>query len=214
MMIVQRKVFVLAAVAIAAFFIARPAGSQDIGSLYGSKNIQFINIRGIPSMMPDTGYGGELMFGFNTLSKRTEFNESWIYYYGVELGGGNMSWLDSDVGDYDSRDASFTYGLLQFEGKLFAQDKGKVRPYLGWHGGIGYGSLIVERVDDYPEMAAQSAQIFTGGVELGAHFGSGSKYWLVAGAGIDARYIQIPDGGEFSYPAYFTIGVSKWLGPL
>jgi hypothetical protein len=47
------------------------ARSQELGDFYGSRNLQYINLRYAPTMMPYQGQGGEMMFGFNTQSKKT-----------------------------------------------------------------------------------------------------------------------------------------------
>ncbi len=198
--------------------VAAPGAGEaqpEMDDFYGSKNIQTITLHAMPFMMEAQGAGGELFFGFNTLSKKSEFAESWKNYYGVGIGGGYILWTDSEIADYDhDRDASVLYGLLRFEGKLYYRDTGKVRPYLGGHLGLGYGSWGVERMDGDPEIPTGSLTTYQVGGVAGLNLDLGGNYWLNAGVGVDFRSFKFGMGFHNEYPPYLVIGVTRWTGPL
>lgn len=196
-------------------FSSRPAlGQPELGSLYGSKNIQYVTLRYLPWLFPETGAGGEMSFGFNTLSAKTEYNEWGKYFYGVSLGGGGVSWLESEIGSLDERDGACGYVVLDFQGKLFDKDEGDARFYLGWSAGIGFGSYWVEQIDDDPEVPAGSLSLYRGGVEAGAHIRLSEKYWLVTSVGMDLTAYGLDSDNEVAYPAVVNIGLARWRGVI
>jgi hypothetical protein len=201
------------AAVLAALWSASAVAQQDLGDLYGSQNIQTVTGRYGVLLSPDGGSSGELMFGFNTLAKRSEGSETYQFYYGVELGGSGFSISDANLGKYDERDTAGGYGLLQLEFKLFATGKGPVRPYLGGALGYGTGLLWAEHIrgeDDVPD----SLNVYALGVEAGLHFPLDNGYGLVTAVAADARIAQFSGDTLALYPAMFTIGICKWMGPL
>ncbi len=207
----------VAAVLLFLFLAPLPAEAQrsnELGSLYGSRNLEIIVARLMPAMVPEQGMGAEVLFGFNTLSKRTEFREHWKYFYGVGLAGGGFSWQDADLGRYEERSASAGYFLIEAEGKWFYEVEGKVRPYVGIYGGLGYGSLWMETSDDLPDPPTPGLEFLAGGAEAGLHIHLEGHNALVLSAGVDARIHRTGAEGVFNMPIMVNVGVCEWRGPL
>ncbi|MFO8058686.1 MAG: hypothetical protein R6V10_15475 [bacterium] len=187
---------------------------NELGSLYGNQNLEIIVARLMPAMVPEEGQGGEVLFGFNTSSKRTEFREHWKLFYGVGVAAGGFTWRDADLGRYEQRSASGGYAILQAEGKWFYSVEGELRPYVGVYGGIGYGSLWMETSDDLPDPPAAGLEFLTGGAETGVHIHLKGHHSLVLSVGADARVHRVGQEGKFNMPIMVNIGVCKWRGPL
>lgn len=196
--------------------ITAPASAQpsDLNSLYGSENLQSIYARYFPLMLPDLGTGGELMFSFNTMSSRSEGVERWKGFHGVSLGGGGVVFTDADFYSYGERNASAGYLLLLIEGKRFYTTEGQVRPYLGGHFGVGFGSLWMEQGDDLPNRPLPGMQLLLLGGEAGMHIRLRDKNALVVAVALEARVYQVGTDAYFSLPLSVNIGFSKWLGRL
>ncbi len=209
--------YIYSAVSAALFMLFAPGSlraQQGLESLYGSKNIQAAAARYMPIMLPDTGAGGEFVFSFNTLSSRSEYGDGPELFYGVALGGGGVSWQDSQIGDLDKRDAGAGYALLQFEGKMFLETEDALRPYLGCTMGVGFGSYWIQQVDKQPEVPAGSLTSYNAGVEAGVHIRAGYKYFLTVAAGGDFKFFPMGSKIMYSYPAFISVGISRWRGRM
>jgi len=194
---------------------ASPAGAQEnsLGSFYGEKNVQYTRVRLMPYMLPDSGYGGEVLFGFHTMSQRKDFY-GYSYFYGVSLGGGGAAWQESEPGTLDERDFGEGYGILNFEGFFYSDVESEARPYIGAWLGLGYGTYWIDQIDDEPELFAGPSEVYSAGIELGTHLKLGYKYWLMLGAGADLMVFTMGDETELSCPAYLSVGISRWRGPI
>lgn len=193
---------------------ARTAGAQQLSSLYGSDNIQYVSLRYSPWLMSMTGSTYEVAFGFNTSSKKTENAKNWKYFYGVALIGGGFSWPNADLGEYKTRDAVAGYGLIQIENKIFWTTSGPIRPYFGVNAALGSGSLWMQRAKDLPDPPLPSLSMFSAGMETGLMFPLKGQYALSLAAAANVEAAQFGAEVRFYYPAMLTIGVSKWIGPM
>jgi len=190
------------------------AQEEGLGSFYGSQNIRSILARYAPMMAPDQGNAYELMFGFNTSSRRTEVQKNWKLFYGVALGGGGFTWEEADLGKYKERGASAGYVLIQLEGKLFASTEGPVRPYVGTCLGLGNGYLWMEDKSGLPDPPEGTMDLYFAGIEAGVHISADNNYSIILGVEADARMSRFSSETKAIYPAMIYVGLSRWLGPL
>jgi len=208
----------MAATALVLLGSAAVRAQEGLSSLYGSRNLQYINLRYAPSFTPYDGSGGEMMFGFNSMSSKTD-KTSYKYFYGVSLGGGGWWWSEADLPYYGPRDVSSGYIILQLENKLFFSGKGPVRPYVGAAINYGTGALWVgdrldEEVEEDEESPSGGFDFYGGGVELGVMFVAENDYALTLAAAMDARSVRVGSELKGVYPIMLTVGVCKWLGPI
>ena len=190
------------------------AAQQNLDDLYGLENLQYVEAGYGPLLAPAGGWSGELMFGFNTLSRRTRPDDKYKYFYGVALGGGGFSAGDVDLGQYDERDTASGYGLLRFDFKLFATGgQSPVRPYIGATLGYGNGYLWAEHIDGEDDPPGTSL-VFTAGVEGGFHVMVKNNRAITIGVGVDAGLFQFGGEALAAYPAMLTVGICRWRGPL
>jgi hypothetical protein len=205
----------LPGLAIAAAWLQTGAASaqvKDLGSFYGSENIQTIEAKYSPLMAPQAGADYELIFGFCTSSEKSEGQDEWERFYGVGLGGGGFTWNDVEIAGAE-RDAAAVYGLLLFQGYVFYTANDNPRPYLGWSAGIGRGVFWAEATES--EKAAVAAMnVYTAGVRAGVQFRLADDYYLDVGLEADARGLGLDEEFRGTYPVMVTVGVSRWLGPL
>jgi hypothetical protein len=211
---------VLGLVAVLVWAWSLPGSAQEVlSSLYGSRNLQYINLRYVPLFLPQQGQGGEMTFGFNTMSSKTDKTD-YKYFYGVSLGGGGWWWEEADLGQYGERNTSTGYILFQLENKIFATGKGPMRPYLGGSLSYGTGALWVgdrldKKEDDDDDNTPVGGFDFWGaGVELGVMFVAENDYALTVAASMDARSVRAGTELKGSYPVMITVGLCKWLGHM
>lgn|GEM_PF-3858605 len=214
-----KKLFIKIVAALFVVCLLFPASSfaqrrNDLGSLYGNQNLEIIIARLMPAMVPEPGLGGEVLFGFNTSSKRTEFDEHWKYFYGAGIAVGGFSWNDADLGRYEERSASGGHFILEAEGKWFYDVEGDVRPFVGIYGGLGYGSVWMETSDDLPDPPGPGLELLSGGAEAGVHIHLEGHNYLYLSTGVDARMYRVGAEGIFKMPIMVNIGVCEWRGPL
>ena len=195
---------------------AARTADNTLGSLYGNQNLQGVFARYAPVLMSETGGMYELIFDFNSSSRKTENVKHGKNFFGVALGGGGFNLTDADLGDYGTRDAAAGYGLIQLEGKFLLESEGPVRPYLGYSFGLGNGSIWLSKPapPDAEKFDNPSLKLFMGGVSAGTMLQLKGAYFLDLGLGIDARWIQFGKESEVLYPAMATIGITKWRGPM
>jgi len=201
--------------AAAAFICPGLAGAQpsDLGDVYGSINLQYVTAGFTPIILPFEGGAGEMAFGFNTLSAKTE-DTAYKYFYGASLGGGGFGLRDADLGGFGERDASAGYIFLQLENKLFLGDPDDpVLPYLGGKIGYGSGGFWAEDTDD-EDNPSGGLDMYYVGIETGVHVPVSQGYALTLSVGMDARGLVYGGGFSGAYPAMASIGVCYWGGPL
>ncbi len=196
-------------------FVSGDAFAQrsEFGDFYGEQSIQTVNVRLAPYLLgiDNAGFDAELLFGFNTESKRTENRTKWKYFYGVSLGGGGCGVHDADLGSYGKRDATGGYGFIQLEWKYFENTTESSRPYFGGALGMGSGSIWTENAftEDDPSGALDLYKI---GVEAGTHIALDKGYYLTLAMGVDAIFLFYSGQASTILPVYVSVGVSRWSG--
>ena len=185
---------------------------REAPSLYGSRNLQFLAARYVAIQPPYVGPGGDVMFGFNTMSNKTKTTD-YKYFYGVELGGGGDWWAMPDMGSFGKRDASAGYVILMVENKLFTTGKGPVRPYLGSAFSYGNGVLWTRDIKKHDNPSG-GVNFYDLGIELGTHFVAKNDYALTLSVTADARAWQFGNEYRVIYPVMLNVGVCRWRGPM
>lgn len=197
---------------IAATASAQKKQQPGTTNFYGARNLQFMTARYVAVMPPYTGSGGEVMFGFDTMSNKTKTTD-YKYFYGVELGGGGDWWGKADMGSFGERDASAGYVIFMIENKLFTTGKGPVRPYLGSSVSYGNGQLWSPDLKHH-DSPTGGFQFYGAGLEAGAMFVGKNDYALTLAANGDARVLSVGADYKVIYPIMVTVGLCRWRGPM
>lgn len=189
-----------------------PAARADLGPFYGRENIQFVEARYAPLMLPESGGNYELLFSFVTSADQTDTPGSTRLFQGASAGGGGFNWLDAKIGG-ERRNAAGAYIVLLYQGYLFSDDRADRRAYLNWSLGLGRGSFWADPAGEVdPVMSTMN--IYIAGLRCGLEFKLAKKYFLDVGVGMDARAIVLDKETRTVYPVMVTVGVSRWLGAL
>jgi hypothetical protein len=186
---------------------------MGLGSLYGNRNLQFVSSRYVALMPPYNGASGDFLFGFNTMSAKTN-DTDYKYFYGLELGGGGAWWSQADMGAFGERDASAGYLLVLVENKLFATGKGGFRPYLGSSIGLGTGTMWSKDVKGIKDNPTGGLDFYGLGLEAGAHLLGKGDYALTISVGADVRALSFGSTTKVIYPIMLNVGVCRWRGPM
>jgi hypothetical protein len=186
--------------------------STDLDSFYGKRSFQQIAVGGAPYVLPGGGVLEEVMFGFNTLSRRPQPGRHWKNYYGVSLDFGAGQNVALDFSHYGRADLSLYYGGFSIESKLFYSDLGRVRPYLGLSGGFGFGGASLAGVPE--ERAPQSSRLnlYRFGAEAGIHMMLGGRLALVIADLTSAEFGTIQQDQFLIYPSVIFVGLTSWRG--
>jgi hypothetical protein len=189
------------------------AQKSSFDSFYGEQSVSSINVRLAPYLagIDESSFDSEVLFSFNTESKKTEDREKWKYFYGLSLGGGGCGVHDADLGKYGKHDVTGGYGFVQFEAKYFENTTKKMRPFIGGALGLGSGSIWTKDAftEDDP---SGSMEMYKLGVEAGTHLDINNGYYLTLSTGIDALFLFYSDNASTVLPVYVSVGVSKWSG--
>ncbi len=195
-------------------FFTAGAQTPSLGSFYGDKNLSYIEVNASPLIPPFQGYGGDLYFGFDTLSKRSRKGSTYQYFVGLALGGGGFGFQDAEFsGGYGERDVSGGYIAMRIENKLFFTTEGDVRPYVGANLGVGRGAISGSHLDEYDSLSSEM-MVYAVGAEAGAHIRLTPKYFLTVALAGKAEMLGYSSDYQAVYPISINIGACRWRGRL
>lgn len=192
--------------------LAPVASDAQSNSFYGRENIQSIEARYAPVVMPERGGEYELLFGFVTSADRIKTPGKSRVFNGVALGAGGFNWLDADILGTE-RNAAGGYIVLLYQGYFFSDNSSDARAYLNWSLGLDRGTFWADPVGEVDPVVS-SMTIYRAGLRTGMEFRVHEKYFVDVGVGIDARGIALSEEYRSFYPVMITVGVSRWMGQL
>jgi hypothetical protein len=209
----------MAAVAAASAVWARgPAAAQeegagtDLDSFYGKRIFQEIAVGAAPYLLPGGGMLESVLFGFNTLSRRTQPARHWKNYYGVSLDLGAGQNVPFDFSHYGQADLNLWYGALAIESKLFYSDEGRVRPYLGLNGGFGFGGVTLAGIPERQTPESPSLNLYRFGAEAGVQIMLGERLALVIADITSADFGTLAQDQFLIFPSVIYVGLTSWRG--
>ena len=208
-----------AAAAGAAFLLAAAARAQqwdepgtDLESFYGARSFQLITVGAAPYLVPNGGMLEEVSFAFNTLSRRSQ-PKHWRNYYGAALDFASAQKIPYDFRTFKQADMDLWYCSLLIQSKLFYSDQARVRPFLGFEGGGGFGGFSLYHLDDdvdAPKLPQLS--LIRLGVEAGVHIALGERVALVISDTTSAYLGIIGSDQFFVFPNTVYVGLAFWKG--
>lgn len=203
----------------AVFLLAAAAAAQqweepgpDLDSFYGKRSFQLISVGAAPYLLPNGGTLEEVSFAFNTLSRRTQ-PKHWRNYYGAALNFGAGQDIPYDFNSYGPADLDIWYACLLIQSKLFYSDRARIRPFLGFEGGGGFGGVILSGLDpDVNGPRIPNLSLVRLGVEGGVQIALGERLALVISDTASA-YLGIIERDQFYvFPNTLYVGVVFWKG--
>ena len=184
----------------------------DLDSFYGKRSFQQIAVGAAPYVLPGGGVLEDVIFGFNTLSRRTQPARHWKNYYGVSLDFGAGQNVALDFSHYGRADLNLWYGALSIESKLFYSDQGRVRPYLGLTGGFGSGGAALAGIPEEQAPKSPSLNLYRFGAEAGMHIMLGGRLALVIADLTSAEFGTIQGDQFLICPSVIYVGLTSWRG--
>jgi len=196
--------------------IAAMAQEKDEGFdvFYGPRDLKG-GAAGYNYLFNADGFIGTFELYYLTQSKKSAQAKYWPLYYGVSLEG---AWGDGNNYRLDHEEVEFNswWIFLWIDGKIFYQDREKVRPYIDVGAGLGTGQFTAKGLDEDHEVEINWRQLELGQVRLGTgiEFMLDDQYALDLGVeaigmiGLSGGVLEATDmvlGG-----AQAKIGISKW----
>ncbi len=205
----RKTILILGLLLIPAFgALAQEADAFDI--FYGPRDLKG-GAAGYDYLLNADGFIGTFELYYLTQSKKSAQAKYWPLYYGVSLEG---AWGDGSNYRLDREDVDFNswWIFLWIDGKIFYQDRGKVRPYIDVAAGLGTGQFTAQ---------GENTEIDWRELELGqVRLGTGIEFMLddqyALDLGVEATGMIGLSGGVLEATdmvlggAQAKIGISKW----
>lgn len=183
-------------------------GKKDFGGISGAGNI----------LLTTPGYVGSMEFYYLTRSRKSDQATNWQNYYGVSLEfayaqGSDFEFEDGE-GDFDA-----WWMSLWIADRIFVQDSAKVRPYLDFGAGIGWGQFDAEgekddEEDEMFEIDWRSMDLIQLRLGLGAEFMLDEKWALdlgVSGVGMAGLGGGLFDPSDLEFAGIQAhLGICRW----
>jgi|GEM_PF-1801429 opacity protein-like surface antigen len=186
-------------------------------AFYGKKDFAGVSA-GYNYLLTTPGYVGSAEFFYLTQSKKSAQAKNWQNYYGVSLefayAQGTDFEFDDGKGDFDA-----WWMHLWISDRIYQQDYKKVRPYIDFGAGVGWGQFKGEgnKEDDEDaifEIDWRSMDMVQARVGVGAEFMLDDKWALdlgVSGVGMAGLGKGLQDQADLEFAgAQAHIGISKW----
>jgi hypothetical protein len=188
---------------------------SDLDIFYGKKSFQEIQL-GLSPWSDPAGGCGEIDFGYNTLSKKSDDSVRWRNYYGAAIELALADFEEYEFHEYGERDISCWWGSVVIESKFFFRDDHPFRPYAGAEFTFGIGGLALSDLDEEDEedeeddLPADVLQFFQMAIEAGFHIMLSEHIALVIADTTSYGLGTVTDDSFQVIQTMVSIGISKW----
>jgi hypothetical protein len=211
------KKFFFAVFLVSAFLFCSELWAQqepNLDMFYGKKDTGGAKFGGEYCLTNTNVYLGFADFYYLTKGKKSNYTDKWPYYYGVELEGAYAQGKDYHFAGKGDADFNAWWGLLWIDGRLYANDSSKVRPYVDAAVGIGTGQIYATGPKSSVLDFDKSLNLVRLKGGAGVAFMLSDKYSLDVGVGADGTIAYL--GTMFSNSnitlagVQATVGISRW----